>query len=142
MKDEWFVQQADDAGHFMRLAEQAQSTFWGLLGCEIVHVDSSKAAICLDITPIHLNLLGIVHGGVLMSLLDNAMGLTVMLAAVNERAVTANMNTQFLASCKSGILLCEAELLHRTKRTLTLNAQVKDEEGKLLALGSGAYRLL
>lgn len=142
MDEEWFVQQADQAGHLTRLAERAQETFWGLLGCEVVQANSSKATICLDAKEPHLNLLGIVHGGVLMSLLDNAMGLVVMLASANERMVTANMNTQFLASSKGGLLHCEAELVHRTDRTLTLQAQVKDESGKLLAWGSGAYRLI
>ncbi|WP_424768713.1 PaaI family thioesterase [Paenibacillus sp. sgz302251] len=142
MDEEWLIQQADQAGHLTRLAERAQATFWGLLGCEIVQASRSKATICLDTAPQHMNLLGIVHGGVLMSLLDNAMGLVVMLASEEGRGVTANLNTQFLASSKGGLLLCEAELLHRTDRTLTLQAQVKDDNGKLLAWGSGAYRLI
>lgn len=142
MDEKWFVQQADQAGHLTRLAERAQATFWGALGCEIVQASASKATICLDASERHMNLLDIVHGGVLMSLLDNAMGLVVMLAAPNERSVTANMNTQFLSSSKGGVLLCEAELVHRTDRTLTLGAQVKDDNGKLLAWGTGAYRII
>lgn len=142
MDDKRFVQQADDAGHLTRLAEQAQSTFWGLLGCEVVQADANKAAIRLDTAERHLNLLGIVHGGVLMSLLDNAMALVVMLANANERAVTANMNTHFLKSSKGGLLVCEAELIHRSRRTLTLQGQVKDDAGALLAWASGAYRIV
>ncbi|MBD2872412.1 PaaI family thioesterase [Paenibacillus arenilitoris] len=142
MDEEWLVRQADQAGHLTRLAERAQSTFWGLLGCEVVRADAGKATICLDATDRHLNLLGLVHGGVIMSLLDNAMGLVVMLAETGERAVTANLNTQFLTSSRGGSLICEAELVHRTERTLTLQAQVKDDGGKLLAWGSGAYRVL
>ncbi|WP_051251396.1 PaaI family thioesterase [Paenibacillus harenae] len=142
MDEKWFVQQADQAGHLTRLAERAQSTFWGLLGCEVVQANASKATICLDASPQHLNLLGLVHGGVLMSLLDNAMGLVAMLSEANERAVTASMNTHFLTSSKGGVLTCEAGLVHRTERTLTLKAEVKDDAGKLLAWGSGAYRIL
>lgn len=137
-----FLQHADDTGQLTRLAERAQRTFWGLLGCDVVEADGSRATICLDIDSSHLNLLDIVHGGVLMSLMDNAMGLVVMLAETKKRTVTATMNTHFLASCSGGLLQCEAELLHRTGRTLTLSAQVKDENGKLLAWGSGAYRIL
>lgn len=142
MGDDWLLRQADDAGQLTRLAERAQGTFWGLLGCEVVQADGRKAAICLDVVHAHLNLLGIVHGGVLMSLMDNAMGLVVMLAESGQKTVTATMNTHFLASAKGGLLLCEAQLLHRTSRTLTLQTEVKDEEGKLLAWGSGSYRLL
>ena len=142
MDEKGFLQQADDAGQLTRLAERAQGTFWGLLGCEVVQADGRTATICLDIVPSHLNLLGIVHGGVLMSLMDNAMGLVVMLGETNEKTVTATMNTHFLASSRGGLLLCEAELLHRTGRTLTLEVRVKDEEGKLLAWGSGSYRVI
>jgi len=140
--DKWLQQHADDAGTLTRLAERAEKTFWGLLGCEIVKTEERKVVIGLDIVPSHLNLLGIVHGGVLMSLLDNAMGLVVMLAETNERTVTATMNTHFLANCIGGQLLCEAELIHRTGRTLTLKAEVRDEGGKLLAWGSGSYRII
>ena len=140
--EDWFVQQADQAGHLARLAQRAQATFWGELGCEVVQANAGKATICLDASDRHHNLLSIVHGGVLMSLLDNAMGLVVMLAAPDERAVTANLNTQFLASSKGGVLLCEAELVHRTSRTLTLEARVKEDSGKLLCLGTGAYRII
>ncbi|WP_246096702.1 PaaI family thioesterase [Paenibacillus sinopodophylli] len=142
MDEELVVQEADQADHLMRLAERAQATFWGLLGCKVVQANASKATISLDATERHLNLLGIVHGGVQMSLLDNAMGLVVMLAAPEQRTVTANLNTQFLASSKGGLLFCEAVLVHRTGRTLTLEAQVKDDSGKLLGLGLGAYRII
>ncbi|GKU77984.1 PaaI family thioesterase [Paenibacillus sp. L3-i20] len=142
MDEKWFVQHADSAGQLTRLAERAQETFWGLLGCEVVQADGHKATICLEVTKQHLNLLDIVHGGVLMSLMDNAMGLIVMLAEKDSQAVTATMNTHFLANCKGGLLLCESELMHRTGRTITLLAQVKDEGGKLLAWGSGSYRLI
>ncbi|MCR2806049.1 PaaI family thioesterase [Paenibacillus soyae] len=135
-------QQPDSSELLDRLAERAQQTFWGLLGCEVVQADGRNATICLDIIPSHLNLLGIVHGGVLMSLMDNAMGLIVMLAETDGKAVTATMNTHFLASSRGGLLLCESELLHRTGRTLTLEARVKDEDGKLLAWGSGSYRII
>ncbi|MCU6710619.1 PaaI family thioesterase [Paenibacillus sp. J5C_2022] len=140
--EKWIQQQADDAGQITRLAERAKSTFWGLLGCEVVHADEKRATICLEVAPSHLNLLGIVHGGVMMSMMDSAMGIVVMLAETNDSALTANMNTHFLANIGSGQLLCESELLHRSGRTLTLLAEVKDEAGKLLAWGSGTYRIL
>lgn len=142
MDERWFEQQAVQADRLSSLAERAESTFWGLLGCEVIQAGADKATICLDASESHLNLLGIVHGGVMMSLLDNAMGIVVMLAAPGGKAVTANLQTQFLASSKGGVLLCEAELVHRTDRTLTLQAQVMDDGGKLLVLGSGAYRLI
>ncbi|MDQ6421307.1 PaaI family thioesterase [Paenibacillus sp. LHD-117] len=142
MDEQRFAQQAEEAERWLRLAERAEETFWGRLGCKVIQADGSKTSISLAIEPSHLNLLGIVHGGVLMSMMDNAMGLLVMLAESNERTVTANMNTHFLASSRGGTLICKAEFMHRTGRTITLQSSVTDEDGKLLAWGSGAYRMI
>lgn len=131
-----------EAENWQRLAERAEETYWGRLGCKVVSANDVRTKISLAIEPTHLNLLGIVHGGVLMSMMDNAMGLLVMLMETNERTVTANMNTHFLASSKGGTLICEAERIHRTGRTITMEASVFDDDGKLLAWGSGAYRMI
>nr|WP_243865334.1 PaaI family thioesterase [Paenibacillus lupini] len=124
-----------------RLEELARGTFWSELGCEVVYANAEKAAIRLHAEQRHLNLIGIVHGGVLMSMLDNAMGLVVMVAC-REKTVTAQLNTHFLESSRSGILVCEAEIIHRIGRTITLQATVKDEDEKFIAWGSGSYRIV
>jgi uncharacterized protein (TIGR00369 family) len=142
INDESSMQQTGQNDALIKLAAQAQDTFWGRLGCEVVKANREQTTISLIAGDGHMNLFGIVHGGVLMSLLDNAMGLVAIMAAPDCKIVTANMNTQFLASAGRGILYCEAELVHATERTMTMQAAVKDEHGKLLAWGGGAYRLL
>jgi len=123
------------------LIEQAQSTFWGHLGCKLEELTEEHAIISLELGQQHKNMMGIVHGGVMMSMLDNAMGLVVMFAEKGN-TVTASMNTHFLANVASGNIMCKAELLHRTKRTITLTAQILDEQNNMLAWASGAYRLV
>lgn len=135
--------QRDESSSFVAgLGERAQHTFWGDLGCEVVHADAEKAVISLNAERRHLNLLGIVHGGVLMSMMDNAMGLAVMLAYRDEKTVTANMNTHFLENTKTGLIYCEGSIMHRIGRTITLQASITNEEGRLIAWGSGAYRIV
>ncbi len=142
MKEESSMQQPEQESRLAELEGQARRTFWGQLGCRIVYANERQSNISLDVRDGHLNLFGIVHGGVLMSLLDNAMGLVAIMAAPGRKVVTANMNTQFLASATSGILYGEGEIVHATERTMTMQATIKDGSGKLLAWGSGAYRLL
>ncbi len=122
------------------LEDKAKQTFWGKLGCELLHTDEKTAIIALTAGKEHQNLLGIVHGGVYMSLMDNAMGLVVMSNQQNERTVTAAMNTHFLSSSSGGRLECSASMIHQTRRSVTLQAEVTDESGKLLAWASGLYR--
>ena len=130
-----------DENRYEQLQELAKSTFWGYLGCELVEATEKSVIISLKLADHHKNLLGIVHGGVMMSMLDNAMGLIIMLGT-GENTVTATMNTHFLSNVSSGKIYCKAELLHCTKRTNTITASVYDEQDELLAWASGAYRLM
>jgi acyl-coenzyme A thioesterase PaaI-like protein len=40
-----------------------------------------------------------------------------------------------------GRITCESEVVHRTRRTATAEAKVRDAGGKLVALGTGAFRV-
>lgn len=123
-----------------RLAEVAKPTFWGYLGCELVHAEPGKCGISLQVRPEHLNLAQIVHGGVLASLLDNAMGLVVILECPGEKTVTTQLNVHYLQSAGLGEIRCEAVLIHKSRRTLTLQGSIVDNKGELLAWGSGTFR--
>lgn len=130
----------DEQERYKELQQRAQSTFWGYLGCELVEVKDTYVIISLELAEHHKNMVGIVHGGVMMSMLDNAMGL--ILLSKGENTVTATMNTHFLSNIKNGKIYCKAELLHATKRTNTMTATLYDEHNELLAYASGSYRLM
>ncbi|QYR21251.1 PaaI family thioesterase [Paenibacillus sp. sptzw28] len=142
MTEQWFIKQADQSGSITRLAEAAKSTFWGYIGCEVVKAEENKSTICLEVQPHHLNLFQLVHGGVLATMLDNAMALVVMQAFPAEKTVTAQMNVHYLKSAGLGVLTCEAELIHRSQRTFTLEGRLYGDDGELLVWGSGSYRRL
>ncbi|QHW35060.1 PaaI family thioesterase [Paenibacillus rhizovicinus] len=122
------------------LEAAARPTFWGYLGCELVSAGEDRAVIALQVRPEHLNLAGIVHGGVLASLLDNAMGLVAILACPGERTVTTGLNVHYLLPSSEGLLTCEAALIFRSRRTLTLEGRIADNKGELLVWGSGTFR--
>lgn len=123
-----------------QLQQKAASTFWGYVGFQLEEANEHHVIVSLDIQDHHKNLIGIVHGGVLMSMLDNTMGLLMLLFGQN--AVTATMNTHFLSNIENGKIFCKAEPLHKTKRTNTVTASIYDEHSQILAWASGAYRLM
>lgn len=125
---------------YSQLQQKAASTFWGYVGFQLEEANEKHVIVSLDIQDHHKNLIGIVHGGVLMSMLDNTMGLLMLL--YNQKAVTATMNTHFLSNIENGKIFCKAELLHQTKRTNTTTASIYDEHLQMLAWASGAYRLM
>ena len=115
-------------------------TFSRHIGAKVEEVEPGRSVLHIDVEDIHLNGTGTMHGGVYASLIDNAMGLSV-LALVGVRTATIQMNVHFLGAVNSGRITCESEVLHRTRRTATAEAKVYDSEGNLVALGTGAFRV-
>ena len=115
-------------------------TFSRHIGARVERVEPGRSTISIDVEEIHLNGAGTLHGGVYASLIDNAMGLSV-LALVGVRTATVEMNVHFLGAVNQGRIVCESEVLHRTRRTATAEAKVRDSEGNLVALGTGAFRV-
>ncbi|WP_315861951.1 PaaI family thioesterase [Paenibacillus larvae] len=76
-----------------------------------------------------MNLIGIVHGGVTSSLLDNAMGMAVMLARPKDKVVTTNLNAHFVSPLKEGPLFVTAEVVHESRKIITATGRVTDEYG-------------
>jgi uncharacterized protein (TIGR00369 family) len=128
-----------DAAQLQQLAE---NTFWGLLGGQLIEWNEKQAVVSLDIKPHHLNLIGILHGGVHASLIDSAMGLMAMRAKPESNIVTSNLNLIYVAPIVEGRLVVTAEVLHSTGKTITTQAYAKTETGDLCAFGTGSFRVI
>ncbi len=115
-------------------------TFSRHIGARVEEVEPGRSIIYIDVEEIHLNGTGTLHGGVYASLMDNAMGLSV-LALVGVRTATIQMNVHFLGAVGGGRIICESEVVHRTRRTATAAAKVRDADGNLVAMGTGAFRV-
>jgi uncharacterized protein (TIGR00369 family) len=115
-------------------------TFSRHIGAKVEEVEPGRSVISIDVEDVHQNGAGTLHGGVYASLIDTAMGLSV-LALVGVRTATIQMNVHFLGAVNDGRITCKSEVLHRTRRTATAEARVHDSEGNLVALGTGAFRV-
>ena len=111
-------------------------TFSKHIGAKVEEVEPGWAVVHIDIEDVHLNGAGTLHGGVYASLMDNAMGLSV-LALVGTRTATIEMNTHFLGSVNGGRIVCRSEVVHRTRRTATAESKVYDADENLVAMGTG-----
>jgi uncharacterized protein (TIGR00369 family) len=115
-------------------------TFSRHIGAKVEEVEPGRSVISIDVEDVHQNGAGTLHGGVYASLIDTAMGLSV-LALVGVRTATIQMNVHFLGAVNEGRITCKSEVLHRTRRTATAEAKVRDVDGNLVALGTGAFRV-
>ena len=115
-------------------------TFSKHIGAKVEEVEPGRSVLYIDVEDIHLNGTGTLHGGVYASLIDNAMGLSV-LALVGVRTATIEMNVHFLGAVNEGRITCRSEVVHRTRRTATAEAKVYDADDNLVAMGTGAFRV-
>jgi uncharacterized protein (TIGR00369 family) len=90
----------------------------------------------------HTNLMGNLHGGTILSLIDVGMFAGARMFGLIEAgtAVTLDMNTQFIGAGKMDMPLdCEVELLKETGRMLFLRGLVVQEDVRVAAW-SGTIR--
>ncbi|WP_046215424.1 PaaI family thioesterase [Paenibacillus wulumuqiensis] len=117
----------------------SEKMYWGLLGCRLIKSELDHITIGLTATSRHLNHMHIVHGGVLMSMMDQAMGMMSMALQDGQPCVTTNMNTHFVQAMTEGELLAEARVIHHAGRTVTLQAEVKDGNGVTGAIATATF---
>ncbi|USB32008.1 PaaI family thioesterase [Paenibacillus sp. YPG26] len=123
------------------IMERSDQSFWGHLGGRVLSVDKNKVEAVLTAEPRHLNSVGIVHGGVLSSLMDQVMGFAVIAAKDGQHGVTTHLNVNFLAPMGLGELYVTAYPVHETHRTVTLHAEVRDGKDVLGCIATATFRL-
>ena len=139
MSDDVGVLSEEQLDHLAQYFNE-EVTFSKHIGAKVEEVEPGRSVMYIDVEDVHLNGSGTLHGGVYASLLDNAMGLSV-LALVGMRTATIEMNVHFLGAVNEGRITCESEVVHRTRRTATAEAKVRDADGNLVAMGTGAFRV-
>jgi len=119
--------------------------FPGLLGIEVEEVKPGYARVSMQFKPEMQNIFGMLHGGAVFSLLDEAFQLACN--ARGEVAVAQQVNTYFLAAASPGAhLVAEAKELNATRKTALYEVCVyeADDTGqpdrKLATAQAMAYR--
>lgn len=108
-------------------------------GIEEVGVVDGGARIRMAPQPFHLNNLGIVHGGVICTLLDVAMGSTCRVT-LGKPVLTLDIQVAFLSPGR-GTLVAQGSILRAGKSLIYAEARVFVEEDEtLVAKGSGIFK--
>jgi uncharacterized protein (TIGR00369 family) len=105
-----------------------------LFGYELESIGEGKAVMSLRVTDRHLQIHGVVHGGVLASLADTAGAMAAYaILPHGTRLATVEMTINYLEAVNGGQIIAEARVL-RLGRTLAVSeCEIKDAEGKLAA---------
>jgi len=104
---------------------------------ELESVEPDHAVYRLRIRPESKNPYGIVHGGAIYTMADNATGYA---AHTDGRLyVTQASSMHFLRNQTSGVVRADARVRHRGKSTCLVDVDILGEDGKLLATGEFTY---
>ncbi len=111
-----------------------------LMGIEGLEVEEGRAVFAVVPQEFHYNPIGIVHGGLAMTLLDSAMGCavqTTLPAGMGYTTLEIKVNFDRPITRETGRVLCEAKVVNGGKTVATAEGRVWAEEtGKLLAHGT------
>ncbi|MBX6353238.1 MAG: PaaI family thioesterase [Thermoflavifilum sp.] len=115
------------------------SPFWQWFGIRVTRLEAGRAEVELPPSPHFLNVNDAVHGGVIASLVDSVMGIAIR-SLSTVPAVTQTLTTQFLrAPDPSGTMRASAEVVRHGRQVVSVQAQVTDAEGRLIALGMASF---
>ncbi|HKF51138.1 MAG TPA: PaaI family thioesterase [Candidatus Acidoferrales bacterium] len=111
--------------HFSNTARQ--------FGFRLENAEVGRAKLRMKVQPRHMQIHGVVHGGVLASLADTAGGLALYLALPRgSRAATVEMKMNFLEPVQSGTVFAEARILRQGKYLAVLECDLTDDRGKMV----------
>lgn len=122
---------------------ESESPFLEMLGTTVEEWRDGYARISLKIEAAHLNRAGVIHGGVLATLLDHGGGFCGLYCTQpgNRRyGMTLSLTCNFLAQAKTGRVYVTGKLTTAGRKIYFADTEVRTEEGVLLATGSSVHR--
>lgn len=115
--------------------------FADLIGYRITEQRDGYSESEIDVTDIHINVNGVVHGAVIYAMADTGMGATLHLGmAPDEICATIEIKTNYFKPVFGGKLTCICTLNNRGKRVANVDACVY-VDGVLVSKSNGNYAI-
>lgn len=118
--------------------------FHSVLGYQQIAWEDGRSVLTVELQPHHMNLAGVIHGGVLTSLLDIAMALAGTYCPYPGRmrkAITLSLTTTFTGQARSGGITVTGIKRAGGSRIFNGTGEIHDADGQLLAVGEGVFRI-
>lgn len=119
------------------------SPFPSHMSMRLTAMEVDCATVLLETGEEHLQPFGIVHGGVLATLIDTATFWSVFMRIPEEAGlVNIDLKLNYLSSVKGGRLRAEGKAIRSGSRISYSEARVYDAGGKLIAHGTSTLMIL
>ena len=115
------------------------------IGGDWIGYEDDRFLVSLELDKdMHLNAAGTVHGGVLCTMLDAAMGIPYWdsIRKTAPGSVTLEIKVNFHRGASSGVLKAYGKLIKASRRIGYVEGYVEDESGNRIASGTSTHIIL
>lgn len=122
---------------------QLSNPFLQSLGVELARWAPGEAEFHLPIQPRHLNRQGMLHGGLVATLLDAACGYAGLYPGENEQdvhGVTVMLNVAYLTAAREGSVVARGRVTRSGRSLYFAEASLMSSDGGLLATAQGTFK--
>lgn len=120
---------------------RSPSRAWTWLGIKLVESDEGSAVVEMTTTEDMANHSGFVHGGMISTLADSAMGRSLRtLKPGVARAMSFDLKLSFISAVKIGeTLRATGHVIHAGRRTAVAECRIEGADKRLVATASGTF---
>ena len=131
--------EAEDCSRHSELASPPRRSTRGP-GWRWSEASAGEVTVAMDVLDRHVNLQGLVHGGMLAILADTACGLSIRSAMEPGRLhVTTDLDIHYLAPAEPGRLFGRGKAIKVGRSLAFAEASIEDGEGRLLARAQSRF---
>jgi uncharacterized protein (TIGR00369 family) len=114
-----------------------------LFGFTLEGAEPGRAVLKMRIRPRHIQVHGVVHGGILAALADTAGALGIYLMVPRgTRLATLEMKINYLEPAADGTLMAEGRLLRKGTNFAVAECEIRDTQRRLIAKALITYSIL
>ena len=118
---------------------ESVGTLGDLLGIVTESRQAGRARMRFTVDPALNNPNGVVHGGIIYTLVDYSMGRAVQYGLPEgEHCATIEIKISYLTSVREGTVTAETEIVKQGRNIVFLTSQVTDDQDRLVATASGS----
>ena len=115
--------------------------FGELIGLKFTKIKKGFTQCVLEVNEKLFNPHKVLHGGVIYSMADTGMGGAVYpYLNKGELCATVEIKIVYFGAVKEGNLVCDTKVIHRGKKIMTLESEIKNNE-HLIAKALGTYSI-
>lgn len=112
------------------------SPFYRYMQMEALDAEDGRSSFRLTVKDDFKNLYGILHGGVIATILDSTCSIAVAsLLEPGEFSYTLDQRVNYIGNVRSGVLHGQGKTIHKGRKTAVSEGEIRDDDGNLIAFG-------